>query len=162
MATVRFSSHFTWNTCKNWVHITESFSCSFYSGSSDLFCFGVFVIYRADGGFWLSDGNMLSDGSRRDRIQTAVLHSSRRRLGGLGLILADPGGLLLGREAVLAAAWLALVHAGGTRGHSHLSTTHCTLNRTMKLVVRKERSRTVEPFSIASLHEDSEKFWIHN
>lgn len=88
-------------------------------------------IHHGDSGLWLVNGNMLRDGAWSHRIQTTILHPGRGLggLGGLWFFLPDSRGLLLGCEVVLAAAWLALLHAGGAGGHSDLSTTHCTLNR---------------------------------
>lgn len=92
--------------------------------------------HRGNSGLWLGDGNMLRDGAWSDGIQSVFLHPSGLGLGGFGRVLPNSWRLFLGRQAVLAAAWLALLHAGGAGGHSNLSTTHCTLNRTTELVVR--------------------------
>lgn len=86
------------------------------------------MTHRGDCGLWLGDGNMLGDGAWSHGIQTGILHP-RRGLRGLGFLLPYPGRLLLCREAVLAAAWLALLHAGRAGGHSNLGATHCTLNK---------------------------------
>lgn len=81
-----------------------------------------------DGRLRLGDGDVLRDGAWGHSVQTCVLHPGRG-LGGLGFLLSDPRRLLLGRQAVLAAAGLALLHAGRTGGHGHFGATHCTFNR---------------------------------
>jgi len=76
-------------------------------------------------GLRLGDGDVLRDAAGSH----GVLHPGRGLGGLVGLLLPDPRGLLLGRQAVLAAARLALLHAGRAGGYRDLGATHCTLNR---------------------------------
>lgn len=83
---------------------------------------------RGDNGLRLGNGHVLRDGARRHSVQAAILYSGRD-FRGFWRLLPDPGGLLLGWQAVLAAARLAILHAGGAGGHGHFGATHCTFNR---------------------------------
>lgn len=87
-----------------------------------------FLTHRGNSGFWFGDSYMLRDGARSHGIQTTILHS-RGGLRGLGFFFTNSRRLLLVWKVVLAAAWLALLHAGRAGGHSDFGATHCTLNR---------------------------------
>lgn len=86
------------------------------------------LTHRGNAGLWFGDSYVFWDRARSHGIQTSILHSGRG-LGGFGFLLPDSRRLLLGREVVLAAAWLALLHAGRAGGHGDFGATHCTLNR---------------------------------
>lgn len=145
ISALSWSAHCKWITAKCWfsVHITANrlnvgglcLLASLTKSEAKIcfaFCGNTYIIHlsthRGNRGLWLGDGNMLRDSARSYGVQTAILHS-RRGLGGLGFLLPDPWRLFFSWEAMLAAAWLALFHAGRAGGYSDLGATHCTLNR---------------------------------
>lgn len=92
-------------------------------------CVTISVTYCGNCRLWLCHSNMLWDSARSHWLQNTILHSGWG-LRGLCFLLPNPWRLLLcSLRFVLTAAWLALFHAGGARGHSNLGTTHCTLNK---------------------------------